>query len=122
MISDEKKMDFIDRYLMGKLSLHELATIENYIRTDPTFAEDVAFQRNLLLCIRKDRRAELKRELSQVSRKSNMLRLPLNRTTMIRFAIAASITILVMGSVFYEVISDATTPNSKRGHYYTSVE
>jgi len=122
MITEENREDFIERYLMGKLSLWELAEIEEQIRIHPSFAEEVALQRDLLIGIRESRRLELKEKLRQVSAEPKIFRLQFDRGTVIRYAIAACITILVTASVFYRDISIAMTPNSKRGHYSATLE
>lgn len=122
MITEENREDFIERYLMGKLSLWELAEIEEQIRADPSFAEEVALQRDLLIGIRESRRLELKEKLRQVSAEPKIFRLQFDRGTVIRYAIAVCITILVTASVFYQDISNAMTPNSKRGHYSATLE
>jgi len=122
MITEQNREDFIERYLMGKLSLWELAEIEEQIRIDSSFAEEVAFERDLLIGIRESRRLELKEKLRQVGSEPKIFRLLFDRGTVIRYAIAACITILVTASLFYQDISNAMTPNSKRGHYSATLE
>ena len=113
---------------MGKLSLWELAEVEEKIKTDPSFAEEVAFERDLLIGIRESRRLELKETLKQLEAepKISILRQVVDTLRIARFdlvpriapyAIAACIIIFVAGSIFYPTISDALTPNSKRTHY-----
>lgn len=120
MINDENKDDLIERYLMGKLSLWELAEIEGKIKSDYTFAEEVSFERDLLVGIRESRRLELYDMLAQMKRKPWIFRIPrltFDKPTLLRYGIAACIVLFVTGTIFYQDISNAMTPNSKRGHY-----
>lgn len=117
MENNEEMNEFIDRYLMGKLSLWELAEIENKIKTDSSFAEEVGLQRDLLIGIQESRRVELKEKLNRIEGSARIFRLRIDKPALIRYAIAASITLLVAGSFFYQNLSEAMVPNSKRGHY-----
>jgi len=125
MITKENKSEIIERYLMGRLSLWELAEIEEEIRTDSSFAQDVAFERDILIGIRESRRLELKEKLKQLDAKPNIFRLPalsIDRSTLIRYAIAACITLFVTGSLLYQTISSNYIPNSKKAHYSVNAD
>lgn len=125
MITEENKEVFIERYLMGKLSLWELAEVENKIKTDASFAEEVAFERDLLIGIRESRRLELKEKLKTLEAAPRIFRMPIlsiDKPKLIRYAIAVCVTIAVMGSLLYPSFSDSMIPNSKRGHYSNASE
>ena len=113
----ENQTEFIERYLMGKLSLWELAEIEEQIKTDSAFAEDVSFQRDLLIGIRESRRMEIKEKLSKIKARPKILRLRIDKATVIRYSIAASISILVITSLFFQNINSAMATASKGAHY-----
>src|SRR5260221_9931047 len=114
MFTQENTAEFIERYLMGKLTLWELAEMEDKIRTDPVFAEEVAFQRDLLIGIRESRRLELKGKLRQVKITPELFRINIDRKTLIRYAIAACVILMVTGSIHYQDIRNSLIPNSKR--------
>lgn len=122
MLTEENKEDFIERYLFGKLSLWELAEIEDRIKTDHSFAQEVRFERDVLIGIRESKRLELKEKLTQMSANSSIFSLRFEKATLIRYAIAASITLLVTGSILYQDITNAMIPVSRRGHYSGQTE
>ena len=120
--NDVDSGDFIDRYLMGQLSLWELAEIEKRIKSDPAFSEQVGFRRDLLIGITLSRRSDVKQQLIEFEARPRLLRLHVDREAILRYAIAACITLFVLSSVFYENMSNALTSNGKRGRISTMVQ
>jgi len=114
MITEEKKEDLIERYLMGDFRSGSWQRSRNLSRLDASFAEDVGFERDLLIGIRESKRLQLKEELKQAEANPKIFWLPpIDRSKILRYAIAACITVGVIGSIFYPTVSDALTPNSK---------
>ena len=122
METHEETNDLIERYLMGKLSLWELAEIENKIRTEESFAEEVSLQRDILIGVTLRSRRVMKNTLKESEKRGRIFHLPFDLSDLIPYAIAACITLFIMGSVFYDSISNALTPNTKRIHYSLNVE
>src|ERR1041384_8598899 len=97
MITQNNKSEFIEKYLMGGCSLWELADIEDKIRTDHAFAEEVAFQRDLLIGIREARRLDLKEKFKGAEKKPKILRLlQVDTSKLFSYAVFSFKTIAIM--------------------------
>ena len=71
--------ELIERYLMGKLSFHELSEIEKKIKADPIFYEELNFQRDILIGINESRRLQLKEKLRNIKSEPKIVRLHINK-------------------------------------------
>jgi|GEM_PF-5475945 hypothetical protein len=117
MITDENKNEFIEHYLMGRLSLLELAEVEAKIKTNAVFAEEVSFQRDIMVGIIENRRNELKDNLVMLEPAGILMKLHFDKSSVKRYSVAASIILIVALSVFYPKISDTLQARSKAAHF-----
>jgi hypothetical protein len=106
MITEENKNEFIEHYLMGQLSLWELEEIETKIRTDLAFANDVSFQRDLMIGINENKRIELKKSLRSYKPAGILIKMHVDKTAIARISVAASILFLVSFAIFYPQIKN----------------
>lgn len=106
MDANEFKNDLIERYLMGKLSLWELSDIETKIKNDSIFADEVAFQRDIMIGINESKRIELIKNLQGVKPAGILIKLHIDKTAIARISVAASILLLVSFAIFYPQIKN----------------
>jgi hypothetical protein len=104
MIIQENKEEMIDRYLMGRLSLWELADVEIEIKNNPAFADEVTFQRDIMIGVNESKRIEIKSDLQSLKPAGILIKLQVDKTAIARISVAASILLLVSFAIFYPQI------------------
>ena len=88
----------IEKYILGTLTSEERAQVEEWMKTDPSFKEELEFQSNLKPVIEKEEDASFKTSLKEFEHGHGTKR----KRPMLRWLIAASFMILVVaGSLLY---------------------
>jgi hypothetical protein len=113
----EDIQDLIERYLMGQLSLHELALVEKKIKLDETFADEVNLQRDILIGINEYGKQQIRHKLTDFSQEPKIFRIiSVNKPVIVRYAVAASIILAITISILYPKISNSLIEESKKSH------
>ncbi len=88
------KDELIERFFENQLSDEEQKIFQNYLDTDPVFAEEFAFQKNVKQAIVLNERAELKKKLQSFESPKS------SRKWISKWSVAASI-VVVVGAGFW---------------------
>lgn len=107
------KAELITGYFEGSLSQDQLDVVKGLCKTDPSFAADFEFQKELQISLKKVERRELKNMFSELA-SENKKPQPATKVVQLRsWLAAASIALLVaIGSWFY-FLSDAEINNDQ---------
>ncbi|WKN32467.1 hypothetical protein PZB74_03785 [Porifericola rhodea] len=99
MINDDNKTEIIDKYLEGSLDLATRQEVEQKMQEDEAFREEVSLQQRIIQAVRKQERAALKQELSDIFEQENDKVRVLSKRN-IYYAVAASILLVVAAGIF----------------------
>lgn len=88
------KEQLLERYFENQLSQEEAILFQNFLETDPSFAEEFAFQKSVKQAITLNERAELKQKLQSFETPKN------NKKWLSKWSVAASIAV-VLGAGYW---------------------
>jgi hypothetical protein len=95
--------EWIEQYLLGELSGAELEQFEHRLRTEPAFEREVRLQRSIMMQAEQVGREDLRRQLKTMHRQFGFVRKDKKHLSFRFYAIAASITLLVVAGCIYYV-------------------
>jgi len=114
MINDHNKIEIIDLYLENALPEKLRLEVEERMKNDYYFRNEVELQRKVIAMIQEEERGEMKKELdilfeSNEEESSHLEKTTSMRPLTVRYAIAATVSILLLAAgIFY--FSRDTTP------------
>lgn len=115
MINDQNKIEIIDLYLENALPEKLKLAVEERMKNDYYFRNEVELQRKVIAMIQEEERGEMKKELdilfeSDREESGNLKKTTSMRPVTVRYAIAAVISVLILASgIFY--LSRDTAPD-----------
>lgn len=107
MINDQNKIEIIDLYLENALPEKLRLEVEERMKNDYYFRNEVELQRKVIAMIQEEERGEMKKELdilfeSDEEESSHLKKATSMRPLTVRYAIAATVSILLLaGGIFY---------------------
>ena len=115
-ITLENQDEWIDLYLTGRLDILELAVVEEKIKSDSIFQEQITFKRALMLGIRDEKKQQLKNMFAQLDTTPKIISM-FNKNLIFKYAIAATVFLFIFISVKYFVFpSQMTEGIGKKAH------
>ena len=111
MINDHNKIEIIDLYLENALPEKLRLEVEERMKNDYYFRNEVELQRKVIAMIQEEERGEMKKELdilfeSDEEESSHLEKTTSMRPLTVRYAIAAVISVLILASGIFYLIRD----------------
>ena len=107
----------IDNYLLGKLTLLQLAYVEKQLKTNADFEKEVNIRRAILWALENKKKAEFKQLLNKSEEKEIKIVAFKPKSNWLFYSVAASLLFIISFSVYIiSFLSNPEAPTSKRGH------